>query len=313
MGTTFILQGHRGARGLKPENTLPSFEVALDLGVTSIETDVHRTRDGVPVLTHEPRVSESVCSLNKDDGALDLAAHPPICMLTLTQLRCCRADRNPDVHRFPRQDPSLTPLAQWFAEQGGIDPYTPPTLAELFAFVDAYAGSPGGAAGKTDAQREKAARLLFDLELKRVPFHPDCINDGYTGDAPALLEQEIVSAVRRANVTARTVVRSFDHRCVRYLRQMEPGLTGAVLVAYTSPVTPSALAQAADARFYCPSFEFLDSAQVREAHAARVKVLPWTINEPNDWNKLVEWGVDGITTDYPDSLAAWLCDRGIAF
>src|SRR5271166_5116502 len=61
MSRSFVLQGHRGARGLKPENTLPSFEVALDLGVSSIETDVHLTRDGVPILCHDPEVSGRLC------------------------------------------------------------------------------------------------------------------------------------------------------------------------------------------------------------------------------------------------------------
>jgi glycerophosphoryl diester phosphodiesterase len=309
----FNLQGHRGARGLKPENTLPSFEAALDQGVTSIETDIHLTRDGVPVLLHDPCVSGALCSLTDGDGSFSLADNPLINALTLFQLRWCRADRNPDASRFPRQDASVTPLAQWFADQHGFDPYSPPTLADLFAFADAFAGSPGAAVGKSDALREKAARLLFDLELKRVPFHSELMNDGYTGEAPALLEQQILSAARAANVVERTIVRSFDHRCVRFLRQMEPGLTGAVLTGYTAPVSPGDLAQAADATIYCPSFDFLDPAQVHAAHAAGVTVLPWTVNEPSDWEKLIQWGVDGITTDYPDGLATWLCERGIAY
>jgi glycerophosphoryl diester phosphodiesterase len=313
MSSFFDLQGHRGARGLKPENTLPAFEAALDLGVTSIETDIHLTRDGVPILMHEPRLSETHCRLADDDGSFSLAEYPLISALNLVQLRCCRADRNPDARRFPGQDASVTPLAQWFADQHDFDPYSPPALTDLFAFVDAYAGAAGAAAGKTDAQREKAARLRFDLELKRVPFYPGLINDGYTGEAPARLEQQIVAAVRAAKVVERTIVRSFDHRCVEFLRQIEQGLGGAVLTAYTAPVSLSDLTQSADASVYCPSFEFLDAAQVREAHATGVKVLPWTVNEPGDWDKLLAWGVDGITTDYPDRLATWLRESKIAF
>jgi len=309
----FELQGHRGARGLKPENTFSAFESALDLGVTSIETDIHLTRDGVPVLMHDPRLSDSLCTLTNDDGSFSLSQHPLISALTLAQIRRCRADRNPDARRFPRQDASVTPLARWFGDQQGLDPYSPPTLPDLFALVDVYAGSPGAAMGKTDSQREKAARLRFDLELKRVPFHPEVINDSYTGEAPDLLEQKIVAAARAANVVQRTIVRSFDHRCVRFLRQMEPGLTGAVLLAYTAPVSPGDLAQTADASIYCPSFDFLDAEQVRAAHAAGTRVLPWTVNEPNDWEKLIDWGVDGITTDYPDRLATWLQERGITY
>jgi glycerophosphoryl diester phosphodiesterase len=184
-------------------------------------------------------------------------------------------------------------------------------LADLFAFVDAYAGAPGESVGKTIGQRTRAANLRFDLELKRVPFHPALINDGYTGEAPALLEKRVLEAVRAANAVKRTTVRSFDHRCVRFLRQMEPGLTGAILTAYTSPVSPGDLARAADAQIYCPSYEFADAALVRQAHAEGVRVLAWTVNEPDEWARLVDWGVDGITTDYPDRLANWLRERGM--
>jgi glycerophosphoryl diester phosphodiesterase len=307
MSTDFDIQGHRGAPAHKPENTLPSFEVALDVGATSVETDVHLTRDGVPVLLHDPRISPATCRV--EGNAVPLSEAPLVSSLTLAQLRCCCADRNPDPHRFPNQDAAVTPLAHWYAEQQGIDPYTPPTLADLFAFTAAYAGPAGASSGKTDEQRSRAARFRFDLELKRVPYHPLLINDGYTGERPALFEERIVEAVRAAQVVSRTTVRSFDHRCVRFLRHLEPGLTGAVLTAITAPVSPGDLARAADAGIYCPNYEFLDAQQVESAHAAGVRVLPWTVNDPDDWERLLSWQVDGITTDYPDRLAKWLGDR----
>jgi glycerophosphoryl diester phosphodiesterase len=296
----FDLQGHRGARGLKPENTLPAFEAALDIGVTSIETDVHLTRDGVPVLIHDPQLG---CVANR----------PMVSSVTFAEMRSYRVDQNPDVQRFPRQDASVTPLARWFAQQKQIDPYSPPSLYELFAFVEAYAGSAGAAAGKSAAQRTRAEQLRFDLELKRVPFYPALIGDDYSGETSALLEQRVVEIVRAAKVVQRTVVRSFDHRCVRFLRQMEPGFTGAVLTAYTAPVSIVRLVRAADAQVYCPSYEFLDAAQVRQAHAEGIRVLPWTVNDSDAWARLVDWGVDGITTDYPDQLAVWLRECGIEF
>src|SRR5262249_39245786 len=128
-----------------------------------------------------------------------------------------------------------------------------------------------------------------------------------------LFERQVVAAVGEANLVQRTKVRSFENRCVEVLRQMEPGLTGAGLVSYTAPGTPGAIASAARATIYCPNYIFLDASLGEGAPAARLRVLPWTVNEPSDWEKLVAWGVDGITTDYPDQLAKWLCDRGIAF
>ncbi|HLJ92459.1 MAG TPA: glycerophosphodiester phosphodiesterase family protein [Gemmataceae bacterium] len=311
--TSFELQGHRGARGLRPENTLPAFEVAFDLGVSSIETDVHLTNDGVPVLIHDARIHSGLCRLRLGGTAPDPAHQPAVRSLSLAELRDYRADRNPDPGRFPRQVATPTPLAQLFAERADIDPYGVPTLAELFAFAQAYAGQLGAQAGKTDRQRQKANRLWFDLELKRMPFHADRIGNDFQGDAPALLEAQAVRVVRDAGFVRRTRVRSFDHRSVRAVHQLEPGLVTAVLIAETAPVNPSELVRQAEARIYCPDYRFLDLIQIRQLHAEGIPVIPWTVNESADWLQLLDWGVDGITTDYPGELAAVLKERGIDF
>src|SRR5262245_22860064 len=275
MRPTFNLQGHRGARGLRPENTLPSFEAALDAGVSSIETDVHLTRDGVPVLIHDPRVSGPIYGVA--DG-------PLISQIMLAELRTYRAAGNPDPARFPEQDAAVTPVARLFAQRAGIDPYGIPALAELYAFVAAYAGDGGAAAGKTPAQRDRAGHLIFDLELKRVPFHPEMIGDGFTGTEPGLLERRVVDAARAAGMVYRTVVRSFDHRSVVAIRTLEPSLlTTALLVSGTALANPGRLARETGCAFYCPDAKFLDEGQVQNAHAEGVSVIPWTVNDPAEW------------------------------
>jgi glycerophosphoryl diester phosphodiesterase len=108
-------------------------------------------------------------------------------------------------------------------------------------------------------------------------------------------------------------VRSFDHRSVRALKQAESRIDAGVLIAETAPVFPAELARSAGANVYCPDFRFLDRVQVEQAHKAGVRVIPWTVNDPADWSILLEWGVDGITTDFPDRLAAMLRQRGIQF
>src|SRR5262249_4509302 len=123
---TFNLQGHRGARGLRPENTLPSFEAAFDAGADSVETDVHLTRDGPPVLWHDPVLTEPPCSPARP-GAPQPAARPRIAELSLEELRCYRADGNADPGRFPEQRPEVTAAARLFAEANGLDPYAIPT------------------------------------------------------------------------------------------------------------------------------------------------------------------------------------------
>src|SRR5262249_34355159 len=148
-----------------------------------------------------------------------------------------------------------------------------------------------------------------DLELKRVPFRPEFVGDEFDGEHAGELEQRLVEVLRDANVVERTTVRSFDHRCVRAIGRLEPGLTRAVLVAGTAPVNPGAVVQQAEATVYCPEYTFLDAAQIRSLHAANLSVLPWTVNSVEDWTRLLEWDVDGITTDYPDRLAAFLQSR----
>jgi glycerophosphoryl diester phosphodiesterase len=265
------------------------------------------------VLVHDAVLSGALFRLRQPGAAPDPAHRPLISTLTLAQLRCYRGDRNPDPARFPDQDDAVPPLAKWFAEAHELDPFTPPTLADLFAFVEDYAGKPGEWAGKSAAQRERAGQLRFDLELKRVPFYPALLGDEFDGKKPGQLERKLVEQVRAAGMTERTSVRSFDHRCVRLLRRLEPGLTGGVLVAETAPVAPAELARQADAQFYCPSFPFLDAEQVRQLHGEGIRVLPWTVNEPDAWQRLLDWGVDGITTDFPDRLADLLQEKKVAF
>ena len=294
IGETFNLQGHRGARGLVPENTLPSFETALDIGVSSIETDLHLSRDGVVVISHEPAVGQ-----------------PPrlISEMTLADLRQIRVDRHPDPSRFPHQQATLTPLAASFAAARQIHPYAPPTLDDLLAFVIAY----GQATEKSPEQQTRAARVILDLELKRVPARPKYVGDAFDGRTPGLLEERLLEVVARQGMLERIVVRSFDHRSVAVLKLREPRLRTAILVAGTAPVAPEELARGAGAAMYCPEAAFLDELQVRQLHAAGIAVVPWTVNDAADWAALLAWGVDGITTDYPDRLAVWLRQRGVAW
>src|SRR5262249_325651 len=276
-------------------------------------TDLQLTSDDMLVLFHDEAISENVCRLVQRNAASAPATRPLVRSLTLAQLRAYRAKRDPDRRRFPDQDASRTPLADLYARETSMDPYAIPTLADLFAFAAAYAGDIGREAGKTDEQRSAAAKVRFDLELKRVPFHPEFIGDSFDGHAPALLEQRLVHEVRAAGVVDRTLVRGFDHRCVRAVRRLEPRLRAGGLTPAPAPAEPVRVARAADAHRYCPEFQSLDLGLVQECHAQGIEVVPWTVNNCDGWLRLLDWGVDGITTDYPDRLADFLRARGIPF
>lgn len=308
----FELQGHRGARGRRPENTLPSFEYALDLGVTSIETDVHLTRDRVPVLYHDAQLSPLLVRCRDADSG-QRPAGARIAQLSLDELADYVADQNPDSERFPEQTPEVTPLASDYCRQRGKPVYGIPTLADLLGFVVDYAGGRGSACGKAAHQRERAQQVCLDLELKRVPFYPETIDDAFTGEGPGELERRVFDAIRTAGAESRVRIRSFDHRSVLAIHKLLPTIATAVLVAETAVISPSAVARQAEATVYCPDYRFLDRAAINDCHAAGIRVIPYTVNDLADWRKLIDWGVDGITTDFPDLLADELKRQGISF
>ena len=309
----FDLQGHRGARGLKPENTLPAFEIALDLMVSTLEGDLQLTRDGVVIFCHDEVLSTRLHRLATGAKAPPPAQRPLISSLSLAEVRHYTCDRNPDPKRFPKQDASPTPAAAAFCKQHGLHTYGLPTLEEFFGFVSAYAGELGQATGKTAAQRERARSVRFNLETKRVPFHREYVGDGFDGGKAGLMEEQVIQAVRKAGVVERTILQSFDHRSVLAARQVEPKLTGAVLIAATAPVLIPTVAQAATAVVYSPDYTFLDERQVRQAQAASLRVIPWTVNDPAPMNRLLDWGVDGIITDFPDRLIPLLQARHMQY
>ncbi len=307
------LQGHRGARGLKPENTLPAFEVALDWMVTTLELDLHLTKDQVPVVTHDARLSPTICRQRPNTTVPRVATRPGVATLTLAQLRGYLADRNPSRRLYPNQNNTTTPIAEAYARQHKIEPYSIPTLADVFAFVNAYAGTDGERTQKTEAQRRRAQEVRFNIELKRNPSRPQDIGDDFDGTGPSTFERQTVRVIQQANAVERCCIQSFDHRAVKAARQLEEGLQGAALVGGMAPASIPELVHAADAHIYSPNYSSLDEQQVRQAQRVNVKVIPWTVNNVEDMQRLLGWHVDGIITDFPDRLANLLHTQHIEF
>jgi glycerophosphoryl diester phosphodiesterase len=300
----FHLQGHRGSRGTCPENTLPSFEHALDAKVSSIETDIHLTRDDIPVHCHDavlsPSIFRSAWNVNKP-----LPKPTPIQELTLIQLQEWVAIGNPDEPRFPDQRAEVPPLNRRWWPSIGVKPFVVPALGDFYQFVEAYRGELGRNVAKTTEQQEQAARLVFDLEIKFVPFHSAWY------PSPDRIIEQVVQVARQAGMEGRTVIRSFDHRMLKRAREICPIIRTAVLHAAGVPIDPVRLVRDAGASIYCPLFEYVDADLIRKCQDGGIRVLPWTVNMPEDWDRLIDWGVDGITTDYPDRLRQHLESRQI--
>jgi glycerophosphoryl diester phosphodiesterase len=295
----FDLQGHRGARGLAPENTIAAFKRALDIGVTTIETDVGITRDGVVVIAHDRRLNAALT--RGPDGKWLPAAGPTIHSLSLAELKAY------DVGRL---DPASTYAKAW-TEQVAADGERVPALTELFDLVS-RSGKP----------------VRFNLETKLSPHAAD-----ETADA-ATFARVVVDAVRKSGFAARTTLQSFDWRTLVEAKRLAPEIQTACLTIEggngdtvkpdESGVSPwhaglslakhegslPRLVKTAGCGIWSPFWRNVTTERVREARALGLTVLPWTVNEPTDMEMLIDLGVDGVITDYPDRLRRVLAAKG---
>lgn len=296
-GLAFDLQGHRGARGLAPENTLAAFERALKTGVTTLELDVGVTADGVVVIAHDPYLNPV---FTRDDSGQWLTGSrgPLIRTLTFAQLQAY------DVGRI---NPASAYASQ-FSSQMAVDGQRIPALPALFELVKA--------AG--------ADNMRFNIETKVSPLAP---GDSVT---PELMTQALLKVVRDAGMTQRVTVQSFDWRSLKLVRQLDSSMPTACLSAqsasfdtlqsgaWTAGLKPGdyagvpQLVKAAGCSTWSPNAASLTLDLVNQARSLGLKVLPWTVNAPADMQRLLAWNVDGIITDYPDRLRTVMQQRGMA-
>lgn len=300
---SFDLIAHRGARGLMPENTLAGFRKALEIGVTALETDLVVTKDGTVVLSHDWLLNQDIT--RTADGKWLPATGPAIRSLSLLQLKTYDVGRiNPDS-RYAKQWPEQTP----------IDGERIPTLAELVALTRSM--------GKM--------QVRFFLETKLDPHRPEDAPD------PTTFAKQVLEILRREGIEARTVVQSFDWRSLTALKRMAPELQTACLTTETSDPFMNTvsradwhgspfhdglklsdyggslprLVKAAGCGTWSVFSPNLTPELVKEAHALGLKVMPWTINDRMEMDRLIGLGVDGIFSDRPDRLRDVMAKRGM--
>ena len=262
--TPFDLQGHRGTRGLRPENTLPAFAKALEIGVDTLELDTNVTRDGVIVVMHDRRLNPDVA--RGPDGRWVWPPGPAIHQLTYAELS------RYDVGRLrPGTD-----YAKEFPDQRAIDGTHAPRLSDVFALVR--------------AQGDR--RVRFNIETKISPKAPD------ESPPPEEFARRLVDEIRAAGMQRRSTIESFDWRTLAAVQRIAPEIP-AVYLTYKMD---DAVAKVKDAggKIWSPFYKDVDEAKIREAHAAGIEVVVWTVNDPADMKRMVEWGVDGLITDRPD-------------
>lgn len=295
----FDVQGHRGARGLRPENTLPAFAAALEMGVRTLELDVGVSADGVVVATHDRAVSPLKCR----DTAPAVAGDPAfpyvgkaIRALTLAQLKTLDLG-----HRRP-VDAAADPFV---ATQRPVPGTGMATLAEVFELVTHY----------------DADDVRFNIETKVDPRRPEATLP------PEPFAARLLEVIEAYGMVDRTTVQSFDWRTLLFARRQLPALDRVALVERRTTRPPwlagtdldafdgdvaAAASATVDAAVFSPHHEFLDAATLASARWRGLSVLPWTVNDVAEMRRLIDLGVDGLITDYPDRLRHVMAERGMA-
>lgn len=268
--TSIQVHGHRGARARLPENTLPAFEYALNLGVDYLELDLAVTRDGVLVVSHDPHINPILC-VDANGKKFPEGKEPLIHDLTLQQVQSydCGSIQNP---RFPKQE----------TKKGT----SIPTLEQVFETVK-------------KSTLAHAKKVRFNIETKIFPDHPE-----YTV-GPLEFAKKVIALLKKHGMLDRSVLQSFDYRTLIAAKKLEPRLK---ISALTETAQEDLEKTARDLKpdFISPLWTLINAEKVSKLHALGVKLAPWTANEPSEWNQLIAWKVDAIITDDPEGLIDYL-------
>lgn len=299
---SFDAEGHRGTRGLRPENTLPAFDEALRIGVTTLELDTAITKDGRVVVTHEPAVTPLLCQ----DTAPAFPGDPafPYVGKDLRQLTLAEVKTLDCGTRRPA-DPAKDEFA---GTQRPVPGTRMPTLDEVYDL----------------AEQRHAGGVRFDIETKIDPTRPD------QTAGPEEFTDRVTDVVRRHRAVHRTTLESFDWRTLRIAADRVPQLRRSALFdASTAEIGepgPSPWLAGADAdefrgdlaaaaqatvgaQVLSPDASLVTPHMVAGSHARGMGVLPWTPEDPAQMHRLIDTGVDGIITDYPDRLRQVMAER----
>ena len=289
------LQGHRGARGLAPENTLAAFDLALTLGVTTLELDTVLTQDNVVVISHDATLNPN---FTRDaSGAYLNGPGPAIRELPLAELQRYDVGRLRPGTRYAQSHP----------EQRAHDSERIPTLAQLFDHVKARG----------------AQAVRFNIETKISPLRTELTPE------PEAFVRAVLDVARAHAMVERFSLQSFDWRTLAVAQRIAPGVPTVYLSSeqdwgnnvadprWTAGMTFAEhgsvprMVKAAGGQVWSPYHGDLNASRLQEAHALGLRVVVWTVNDPQDIEAMLELGVDGIISDRPDRVRAALLAHGL--
>ncbi len=292
-----MIVGHRGCRGIRPENTLAAFEHALKLGVDAVELDVHLTKDGKVVVYHDYNLSSD---LTRDANGNWLVKHEALKNLTWDELRS---------YKLGKVKPN-TPYAVLFPDVQNVDDAPLPQLKDVFELVRAYPD----------------VHIL--IEVKTSWLKP------FESSDPVALSNAVMGEINASGLKDRCAILAFDTRVLKHVKLADPSIplylnymdhtldntSGLEMVGYKilqlfdGDLRKPGPVQAHDlgASYWSSSFSQITPESVQQAHDLGLKVMAWTVNSPEDAKRLLQMGVDTIATDRPDIMIEALRDEGRA-
>ena len=267
---TFDKQGHRGCRGLMPENTIPAMLKALDVGVTTLEMDIAITKDRQVIVSHDPFFNHEITT--KSDGSFLSEKEQyelKIYGMTFEETQRYDVGMKPNPN-FPRQQKL---------------PVHKPLLGDLLDSVRQY------------MTNNKRAFPYFNIETKTQPATDNIYHPG-----PAEFVDLLMSVIKEKRIEEYVIIQSFDFRTLRYLHQNYPSIRTAMLIQGSDK--RDLADQITDLGFipdiYSPEYRLVTAELIDKCHRKKIRIIPWTVNDAAKINELKNAGVDGIISDYPD-------------
>jgi len=267
---SFDWQGHRGTRGLLPENTIPAFIKAVELGVNTLELDIAISKDRIPIVSHDPWMSPEICS--KPDGTPvteEEAKDLKIYGMTYAEIKQydCGSRGNPH-----------------FEEQQAMKGHKP-SLRDMVTAVEAY------------CKKNQLPVPFYNIEIKSRPEWDDVF-----APKPDVFASLLLAEMTSLGINDRANIQSFDPRSLHVVKKAAPGMPLALLVENEDGVDANLARLGFVPQIYSPYFPLLDKKAVEKLHAKGMKVIPWTVDETDKMEQLIDMGVDGIITDYPNRI-----------
>jgi glycerophosphoryl diester phosphodiesterase len=269
---SFYKEAHRGGRGLMPENTIPAMLNGITASANVCELDTYTSGDGQVIVSHDPFIN-SQHSYNEQgqEMARETAEKYVLHQMTYAQIK--KFDTGSKFYSaFPEQKKLKTHI---------------PLLADLIDSVEAY------------SLLQHVQPVLYNIELKT-----SVTNDGSLNDTPQKLADKVMQVVKSKKITDRVHIQSFDIRALQYLHKAYPEVTLSFLVENKNSAADNFTALGFYPPLYSPNYKLVTPQLVTFCHSHHMQVIPWTVNTTEEMQRLIDIGVDGLITDYPNLFSS---------